>query len=173
MNPEKMTPYGLALRAYFDGQTQAEVLIRRDDGVEAPLPMSHFFREEAEFTPIEAAALERCRGQVLDIGAGSGIHSLVLQSRGLSVTAIDVSPQAVAVMTARGVRVAHHADVFKYQGGPFDTLLLLGHGIGIVEDLEGLSHGHPREEWYRDRQESKRTPVPAGRRAYRNSLPHE
>jgi hypothetical protein len=55
------------------------------------------------------------------------------------VTAIDINVQALDIMVQRGVRVAHHADVFKYQGGPFDTLLLLGHGIGIVENLDGLS----------------------------------
>lgn len=141
MNPtdsHAMTPYGRALLAYLDGRTAAEVVIRRDDGVEGSLPVRHDFRSEAELAPIEAAALERCRGHVLDVGAGSGLHSLILQSRGLPVTAIDIAPEAVAVMARRGVRVAHHADVFAYRGGPFDTLLMLGHGIGIVGDLDGL-----------------------------------
>jgi SAM-dependent methyltransferase len=146
MNPEAMAPYGLALLAYFEGRSAAEVVIRRDDGVEERLPMSPSFRAPADFTPIEAAALERCRGHVLDVGAGSGLHSLALQSRGLTVTAIDIDPQAVAIMAQRGVRVADQADVFEYRGGRFDTLVLLGHGIGFVEDLEGLdrflAHAH-------------------------------
>ena len=33
----------------------------------------------------------------------------------------------------------HCADIFDFQEEPFDTLLMLGHGIGIVEDLQGLS----------------------------------
>ena len=33
----------------------------------------------------------------------------------------------------------HGADIFDFQEGPFDTLLMLGHGIGMVEDLQGLS----------------------------------
>ncbi len=41
-------------------------------------------------------------------------------------------------MLRRGVRTARRADVFEYRGGPFDTLVMLGHGIGIVEDLAGL-----------------------------------
>jgi hypothetical protein len=42
-------------------------------------------------------------------------------------------------MSQRGLHTSQQADVFKYQGGPFDTLFMLGHGIGIVENLEGLS----------------------------------
>jgi SAM-dependent methyltransferase len=146
MKPDAMTPHGLALLAYFDGQTSAELIFHRDDGLEASLPVKHYFRTPDEFTPIETAALGLCRGQVLDIGAGSGIHSLVLQSGGLPVTAIDISPEAVSVMVERGVQVALQSDILTYHGNPFDTLLMLGHGIGMVEDLNGLDkflvHAH-------------------------------
>jgi len=147
MNSAAMTPYGLALVAYFEGKTDVELVIRRDDGIEAPLPARHFFRPEAEFSPIEWGAVEHCRGHVLDIGAGAGLHSLALQARGLPVTAIDISPEAVDIMLRRGVRTARRADVFEYRGGPFDTLVMLGHGIGMVEDLAGLRRflTHARE----------------------------
>jgi SAM-dependent methyltransferase len=105
--------------------------------------VSHFFRAPEEFSPIERAALERCRGRVLDIGGGTGLHSLVLQERGHEVTTIDVCPEAVEIMTARGVRDARREDVFRFRGGPFDTLLMLGHGIGLVEDLAGLDRFLP------------------------------
>ena len=112
--------------------------VRRDDGLEYALPVGHFFRAPAEFTSLENAALARCRGRVLDIGAGSGLHSLALQERGFAVTALEISPEAVAVMARRGVRDARCADIFQFDGGPFDTLLMLGHGIGITGDLAGL-----------------------------------
>lgn len=133
-----MEPYGLALLAYCEGDAEAQLIVRRDDGTEAPLPASQFFRPPEQFFPIEVGALERCRGHVLDIGAGTGLHSLVLQSRGLAVTAIDISPEAVAIMREAGVEDARRVDVFGFDDGPFDTLLMLGHGIGIVEDLGGL-----------------------------------
>jgi SAM-dependent methyltransferase len=138
MDPDALVPHGLALEAYFAGDTAAEVIVHREDGIEDRLPAAWFFRTADAFTPIERAALEHCRGRILDIGAGAGIHSLVLQSRGLAVTAIDVSPQAVEVMVRRGVTDARVADVFEFQGGPFDTLLMLGHGIGMTETLAGL-----------------------------------
>ena len=133
-----MAPHGLAIRAYHQGDTSATLMIRREDGEERPLPVSHYYRSEEEFSRIEVTALERCRGHVLDIGAGSGIHSLVLQSRGLQVTAVDISPPAAEVLSERGVAEVHCIDVFDFKGGFFDSLLMLGHGIGIVRDIAGL-----------------------------------
>jgi SAM-dependent methyltransferase len=133
-----MTPHGLALLAYYRGDSEAEVLIRRDDGLEVALPVSVFFRSPAEFWPIETMALEHCRGHVLDIGAGSGLHSLALQAEGRRVTALDITPEATRIMTRRGVEDVRCADILEFAGGPFDTLLMLGHGIGIVGDPPGL-----------------------------------
>lgn len=138
MEQESIDPFGLALLAFLEGDTSAEVDIRRDDGFETPLPASYFFRGPAEFSTIERTAIEHCRGHVLDVGAGTGLHSLVLQENHLRVTAIDTSPGAVAVMARRGVQDVQRADIFHYQGGPFDTLLMLGHGVGMVGDLAGL-----------------------------------
>jgi len=138
MDPNALRPHGLAMNAYFRGESAAQLTIRRDDGLEDSVPLSYFFRPSAEFSAIEQAALERCRGRVLDVGAGSGVHSLVLQSKGMAVTAVDVSPLAVEIMVRRGVRHVECADIFGFLGGPFDSILLLGHGIGMVQDLPGL-----------------------------------
>lgn len=144
MNPKAMEPLGLALADYFQGNTSATLIIRRDDGVQTPLPVRHFFRDPDEFSDADSAALGLCKGWVLDVGAGSGLHSLALETRGLSVTAIDISRHAVDIMAQRGIRDVHCADVFHFTGGPFDTVLMMGHGIGVVEDLAGLDRflGH-------------------------------
>ncbi len=138
MNPQAMEPFGNALVAYFEGDTGAEVVVRRDDGLAAPIPVSHFFREESGFTEIEKNAIALCKGHILDIGAGTGLHSMVLQGKGCQVTAIDISPQAAGIMKMRGVKDVRYADVFEFDGGPFDTLLMLGHGIGMAESMVGL-----------------------------------
>ena len=146
MDPKSLDPYGAALWAYFRGDSDAELVVRRDDGQEGRLPVSHFYRGPAEFTDLEQAAIERCLAPVLDVGAGTGLHSLVLQHNGLLVTAVDINPQAVSIMSGRGVTDARCVDLFRYDGGPYQTLLMLGHGIGMVETLVGLdrflTHAH-------------------------------
>ena len=138
MDPAAMEPFGLALAAYAAGDHASTLILHRDDGNEARLPMGEFFRDEPAFTDVERAALARCRGHVLDIGAGAGSQSLALQRRGLPVTAIDISPHAADVARTRGVVDARCADIMAFDGGPFDTLLMLGHGIGMVETIAGL-----------------------------------
>jgi SAM-dependent methyltransferase len=140
MNPLAMEPFGKALIAYLEGDSNAKLIIRRDDGKETTVPMSLFFRDEPAFTELERAALGLCRGKVLDIGVGAGSHSAVLQRKGHPVTAIDVSPAAVDVARRRGVVDVLCRDALSYEGGPFDTLLMMGHGIGMVETIEGLKH---------------------------------
>lgn len=139
MNRESMGPHGRALLAYFEGDTSAELILRRDDGLASPLPVRHFFRGPGEFSPLERTALDACRGRILDIGAGSGLHSLELVARGHDVVAIDICPEAVHVMRRRGLVDAHCADVLSFDGGVFDTLFLLGHGIGMAETRSGLA----------------------------------
>jgi SAM-dependent methyltransferase len=138
MDPKAMEPFGAGLAAYFSGDLAAELTFRRDDGQTGQLPVAHFFRDPSAITPLEQAALARCRGHVLDAGAGTGLHSLALQEKGLRVTAIDVNPQAVDIMRQRGIREVHCADLFEFEDGLFDTVLLMGHGIGMVETLAGL-----------------------------------
>ena len=140
MTLEAMEPYGRSLLDFFNGDRSAQVVIHRDDGHADDLPAGIFFRDPSDFSPIEQEAVALCRGYVLDIGAGTGCHSLALQERGTRVLAIDVSPQALEILSKRGVEKCRHVDVFEFQGGPFDTLLLMMHGIGMVQNLTGLDH---------------------------------
>ncbi|MGB4705083.1 MAG: methyltransferase domain-containing protein [Candidatus Saccharicenans sp.] len=147
MDAKAMEPFGKALLDYFKGDCEAAMIFRRDDGIESLVPVSHFFRGPGDFTIIENSALEQCRGRILDVGAGSGLFSLALQQRGLRVTAIDIDPRAVKVMTERGVENSRVADFFGFSEGKFDTLLLMGHGLGLVENIAGLKRffGHAAE----------------------------
>ena len=138
MDPAAMEPFGRALRAYLAGDAGAELIVRRDDGKASAVPVAVFFRDESGFTELERSATALCRGRVLDIGAGAGSHSIALQRRGHPVTALDISPEAVAVARQQGVTTLHCVDVFAFTGGPFDTLLMMGHGIGMVETIDGL-----------------------------------
>jgi hypothetical protein len=71
VDAKSLDPYGAALWAYFDGEPDAELIVRRDDGQEGRLPVSHFYRGPAV---LEKNAIERCESPVLDVGAGTGLQ---------------------------------------------------------------------------------------------------
>ena len=73
MYPDAMTLFGRALLVYFEGGTETELILRRDDGQETPVPVSLFFRDPSQFSPIEAAALEECRGTCYSIHSTCGV----------------------------------------------------------------------------------------------------
>ena len=133
-----MKPYGLALLDYYTGNLSATLISYRDDGWRDELPMRMFFRQPQEYN-LERTALDLCHGHVLDGGAGTGIHSVFLQERGLVACAIDVSPEAVQIMRDRGVLDVRQSDILSFNDDEFDTVIMMGHGIGVVEDIAGLS----------------------------------
>ena len=79
----------------------------------------------------------RARGRVLDVGCGAGRNALVLQSAGMDVVGLDISPGAVRVARARGLEqvvegTIDHADV----AGPFDTIVLAGNNLGLLSSRD-------------------------------------
>jgi len=139
MNPEAMKPFGIALLDFYNGDTEANLIVCRDDGVIEHLPISTFFRDSTDIN-IDKMALNNCRGRVLDVGAGTGLHSLHLQNQGLSVCAMDISPEACEIMRNRGLNELYCVDISDFSAEPFDTLLILGRSIGMVEDIAGLDY---------------------------------
>lgn len=129
---------GRALLDYHRGERDALLVVRSDIEPPAEVPAALFFREPDEFFDFEATAVHACRGRVLDVGAGAGIHSLVLQRRGHDVTALDLLPGAARVMRERGVEDVRVGDVLELEAGPFDTLLVLLNGAGMAGSLTGL-----------------------------------
>jgi SAM-dependent methyltransferase len=138
MESGAMQPYGLALFDYLKGNKEAAIVVCRDDGFKAELPAKIYLKEPFEFSVIENKALKLCKGSVLDVGGGGGSISLYLQSKGFKVSAIDISPESVGIMRWRGVNDVEVADIFQLKDAQFDTVLMMGNGIGMVETLKGL-----------------------------------
>jgi SAM-dependent methyltransferase len=139
MNPEAMKPFGQALVDYYQGDSSATLIVYRDDGYRSEHPINVFYRESTDMN-VDRVALYNCRGSVLDVGAGTGLHSLYLQNQGLPVCAIDISPEACEIMHERGVNEVFCTDVSDFRAEPFDTILILGRSIGMVENIAGLDY---------------------------------
>jgi SAM-dependent methyltransferase len=130
-------PHEAAMSAYHRGDRDA-VIVVYDDYERDEVPISYFFRGPEQFLPYEQRALAECWGRVLDVGAGSGSHTLALLSRGLDVTAIEVLPDLVEILRDRGIGDARVGTWMDIDAGQFDTVLMLMNGLGLAETLNGL-----------------------------------
>ena len=124
---------------YLKGNFQAAVKVDSDIAISDEILVRYLFRSHSQMPEWEQRALAACRGRVLDIGAGAGGHSLALQTDGLEVVAMDVSPGAVSMMEHRGVKHVLHQSIWDFPPDNFDTLLMMMNGIGLVGDLKGLN----------------------------------
>ncbi|NBC84268.1 MAG: methyltransferase domain-containing protein [Bacteroidetes bacterium] len=131
-------PLGQAIHDYFLSPREQTIYVHSKDVESYELPVSLLFRTIEDMPVLEQLALKACRGKVLDIGAGAGCHTQLLQQKGFSVDALDISDQACEVMRKRGIRVVHEADFFHFQPtANYHTLLLLMNGIGICGNPKG------------------------------------
>lgn len=130
--------FGQALWDYFKSSKPAKLFIYNKYGPKEEMPLNVYFRTEEDMPDLELLALNKCIGQVLDIGAGAGSHALLLQQRGIDVNAMDISGLAVDIMKERGVKQAFEQDIFNYNSEKYDTLLLLMNGIGLCGNIQQL-----------------------------------
>ncbi len=131
-------PMGTAIAEYYAKGRAAKLRVFSSQFYEDEIPVDTLFRTLDDMPPQEQEALRLCRCRVLDVGAGSGCHSLELQGRGMEVVAIDISTLSVDVMRQRGID-ARVADFFdKTFDEKFDTILMAMNGIGIVGKIERL-----------------------------------
>ena len=128
---------GRAIADYWKTGTADRLRVFSPMFEEDEIPLQTLFRKYEDMPKIERKALDMAKGKTLDVGAGSGCHSLVLQEKGIDVTAIDISPLSVETMKERGAKKVMEQDFFTLKG-QFDTILMLMNGIGIVGTLERL-----------------------------------
>ena len=131
----KMDPMGRAIAEYHKLKKASKLRVFSPMFEEDEIPLKTLFRSYKSMPEIERKALDLAKGRVLDVGAGAGCHSLVLQERGLDVTAIDISPLSVETMKERGVKKVMEQNFFTMDG-QYDTILMLMNGIGIVGTLD-------------------------------------
>lgn len=132
-------PMGWAIADYYKNGVAGRLRVFSSMFDEDEMNVGGLFRTYEEMPEIERVALDMSSGRILDVGAGSGCHSLALQEMGEKVCAIDISPRSVEVMKLSGVNDARLVN--WYDPGfdeKFDTILLLMNGAGIAGTLDNM-----------------------------------
>lgn len=132
-------PLGRMMLDYFNGQKQVYVEVESTTLDMWKMDGEVMFRTITTMSHLEKKALSLCRGKILDIGAGSGCHTLYLQKKGHLVDSLDISPGCVEVMTKRKIPCVIHDSLFSLEDKKYDTLLMLMNGLGICGSLDGLN----------------------------------
>ncbi|WP_282032031.1 class I SAM-dependent methyltransferase [Winogradskyella eximia] len=130
--------FGKALLDYQNGNYSEDLITSTNISDEDALPLPYLFRGYPDMPKLEQRALQLSKGHILDVGCGSGSHSLWLQEKGLKVKAIDNSKGAIEVAKKRGVLNAELKPLLE-ETETFDTILLLMNGTGIFQELSQVS----------------------------------
>jgi len=132
-------PMGQAIHDYYYQKKCNKLVVKSDIAEDDNIEVSYLFREFNQMPKLEKTALKNCRGSVLDVGAGAGCHSLWLQQKRLSVTALEISHLTTEVLTLRGIKKVLMSNFFDAPSNEtYDTLLFLMNGIGIAQTLKDL-----------------------------------
>lgn len=130
-------PIGSAIREYSITKKPADIIVSSDICEDDIIPVEVLFRKMGEMPELEKLALDRCKGKILDVGAGAGVHALELMDRGHKVVAIDISKGAVDYMLKQQID-ARQISFEDLKDEKFDTILMLMNGIGIAGTLSNL-----------------------------------
>ncbi|MDG1730041.1 MAG: class I SAM-dependent methyltransferase [Algibacter sp.] len=130
--------FGKALLDFQNGNYSEDIITSTNISDEDALPLPYLFREFKDMPKLEQHALKLCKGHVLDVGCGSGSHTIYLQEKGFKIKALDISKGAIEVAKKRGVLHAKVLNILD-ERETFDTILLLMNGTGIFQELTQVS----------------------------------
>lgn len=131
-------PIGDAILDYASNKKPFDIIVSSDLCDDDIIPIEVLFRSYKEMPDLEKRALSLCKGSVLDIGAGAGIHCHELIKKGHLVSAIDVSRGAVTYLKESGINAVNSSFEDYEPKQKFDTVLMLMNGIGVAGRLGNL-----------------------------------
>ena len=131
-------PMGAAIYDYYTTGKADTLVVHSSMFEDDEIPVADLFRGYEDMPELEKIALDDAQGRILDVGAGSGCHSLALKEMGKKAVAIDISPLSVEVMKSRGVD-ARQINLYDTSFTErFDTILMLMNGTGIIGTLDNM-----------------------------------
>ena len=131
-------PFGEAVYNYLISKDKTPIIVKSNDFDDDIIDTPYLFRKYQQMPALEKLALSKSKGKVLDVGACAGPHSLYLQEKGVDVTALEQSELCCRTMEHRGIKKVINKNIFDYNEGFFDTILLLMNGSGIAGTLDGF-----------------------------------
>ncbi len=131
--------WGKALLDYQNGVYHNPLVLHTSFDTPETVDLSVFFRDKFQLSDLEVYALNLCQGSVLDIGAGAGCHSSILQESGHCLTALEISQGACQVMRQRGISQVIEGDIFDFKGTEYQTALMMMNGLGLAGSLSRLT----------------------------------
>ena len=130
--------FGKAILDYQTNNSPEDLITETSISEADEMSVAYLFRSYAEMPKLEQKALQLVNGNVLDVGCGAGSHALYLQEKGIDVTAIDISANAIKACELRGLKNAKVQDIMQLEGDKFDTILLLMNGAGMCGKLKNI-----------------------------------
>lgn len=131
-------PMGAAIYDYHRNGRAGTLVVMSSQFEDDEIPVEDLFRGIEDMPDLERLALESATGDILDVGAGSGCHSLALKGMGKKPVAIDISPLSVEVMKERGLeayQINFYDESFVRK---FDSVLMLMNGTGIIGNIDNI-----------------------------------
>lgn len=144
---EENDPMGAAIYDGFKGKKgKLKVLSSLFDDDE--IPVGTLLRTYSKMPLVEKKAIDECclkaidsPIKILDIGAGSGCHSVTLMKKlpKAEITSIDISPLGVKTMIEKGLKDVRHINFFNPAfKDQFDIIIMLMNGSGIIGRTENM-----------------------------------
>lgn len=132
--------FGTAILDYQTNNSPEDIITETTISEADAMEVSYLFRSFKDMPILEQKALQLAKGKILDVGCGAGSHSLYLQEKGLEVTAIDISENAIKACKLRGLKNARVQNILDLDvQEKYDTILLLMNGTGIFGTLANTS----------------------------------
>jgi len=134
--PVESDVFGFAVFDWVGGSRTFEVL-ERDDGYSQIGAGPNVYLSKFRNWPLaERRAIRYLNGRVLDVGCGAGRVALDVQSRGIDVVGLEVSPLAMKAARLRGVKklLMMPFEDLDHRVAEFESIVLFGNNFGLFED---------------------------------------
>ena len=148
--------FGQMVMDFYHGNPAVEIIEREDGFISTTAGPQAYFSPFEDWPAHLQAGVGYVQGRCLDIGCGAGRLGLHLQSLGLPVLGIDISPLALNVCHLRGYANTANLSITRISRklGQFDTVCMFGNNFGLfanprrarylLKRLRGMTSSHAR-----------------------------